>query len=251
MTALLQPFAQDKGIVDRPIMKQLRLSRQESTASVQQQYTAFTDDIWSTSGKPFNTWICTLMCALIKECYTNDSTNNSNSKASAIARQNSSSSSAAAAYSYVYSDVRGVDSFTSSCGAMCEYQAEFAAYLFPAVVYDLIRTNKQSSSSNGSSRRSSVKANKAVQALTEQFSKNIIDTSANSNKQAIQLAIEALNFLRECQVNFTMYYHYQCTACKFVSNTQTYSIYVNVYTHCALCHMVEYVALTCGMCMHY
>jgi hypothetical protein len=215
MIALLQPFAQDKVIVDRPIMKQLRLSRQESTAMIQQQYTAFTDDTWSISGKSFNTWICALMYALIKECYSNDSTNNSN-RAPAIARQNSSSSSTTTAYNYAYSDVKGDDSFISACGSMCAYQAEFAAYLFPAVVYDLIRTNKQSgsssSSSSSSSRRnsSSGDTNKAIQALTEQFSKHIINSSANSNKQAVQLAIEALNFLRECQVSCTEHYCHGC-----------------------------------------
>jgi hypothetical protein len=213
MIALLQPFAQDKVIVDRPIMKQLRLSRQESTALIQQQYTAFTDDTWSTSGKSFNTWICTLMCALIKECYSHDSTNNNSNKAPAIARQNSSSSSTTTAYNYAYSDVKGDDNFISACGTMCEYQAEFAAYLFPAVVYDLIRTKKQSGSSSSSRRHSSGDTNKAIQALTEQFSKHIIDISANSNKQAVQLAIEALNFLRECQVSCMQNHTYLNNGC--------------------------------------
>jgi hypothetical protein len=66
------------------------------------------------------------------------------------------------------------------CGLMCKSKADFAELLFPWIVYDIIVSENS----------------KLCKLLSEKFQLHLLSES-NKNREAIQLTLSTLNFLRK------------------------------------------------------
>eukprot|EP00611_Tribonema_gayanum_P014864 TRINITY_DN2637_c0_g1_i3.p1 TRINITY_DN2637_c0_g1~~TRINITY_DN2637_c0_g1_i3.p1 ORF type:complete len:1520 (-),score=404.55 TRINITY_DN2637_c0_g1_i3:1308-5348(-) len=172
MQQLLQPFTQTDDISSDASARQ----RPSSTAAAPEYLAAFSAELWSTHGKPYTQWVCALAATLLHECFP---------RSSPVSVSNQRSA-------HHGSQVLGTDVVLALCGDMCAACADFAAFLLPAIVFDMARTQGGSARGGG--------ASAAVEVISTCIREHLIcDKDANS--QAVRLGIEVINFLRERQVH--------------------------------------------------
>ncbi|CAM9838669.1 unnamed protein product, partial [Phaeothamnion confervicola] len=114
---------------------------------------AFSEQVWGTSGKTFGRWVRCLTSSLLAECYAEAAEACFTPLAAGIRVAEAPAESVAAAGGSrggggdarnsirwpVQGSIYGRDEFLALCAAMCGRKAAFAAALFPALVYDLVR----------------------------------------------------------------------------------------------------------------
>jgi hypothetical protein len=85
---------------------------------------AWSDNIWSTSGKTYNTWVCNLTYALISSCYNKNTTG-----------------------------IKATDSFIAPLINLCLLRHDFAESVLPLIIYDLLCTCQNSTANENITER--------------------------------------------------------------------------------------------------
>ena len=175
---------------------------------------ALSDEVWTTAGKTFPQWVCGLTSALLLECYA---------RVAFRCFKNASSRSGgedptfpprpAAAREGSQPPLRGQDEMLALCYALCRRKAELAACLFPAIIYDLVRSHDDPERTGGGDGGEG--SNRAATELSAVFRKHLFrlasggGAGAEANPQAVALGVEALNFLRGRQIAAFLRHHRQ------------------------------------------
>lgn len=194
---------------------------------------ALSDEVWTTVGKTFSQWICGLTSTLLLECYAGVSYRCFKTAAASKGGVGDPSFPLRPTASRLESQpppLRGQDEMLALCYALCSRKAELAACLFPAIIYDLVRSHDDptenvntgagaggggGSSSRGGDGGSSGGAtnNRAAIELSVAFRRHLFrvaDGGAQAvNPQAVALGIEVLNFLRGRQISAFLRHHQQ------------------------------------------
>ncbi|CAN0429402.1 unnamed protein product, partial [Discosporangium mesarthrocarpum] len=95
--------------------------------------------------------------------------------------------------------LEGQDEMLSLCFALCKRNAHVAACLFPAIIYDLLRSHEPSSSSKDPYGAEGVQ-NIAKVHLSAAFREHLFREGGQGvEPRAVALAVETLDYLRGCQ----------------------------------------------------
>eukprot|EP00903_Cladosiphon_okamuranus_P016144 g14899.t1 len=179
---------------------------------------ALSDEVWTTAGKTFPQWVCGLTSTLLLECYAgvafrcfrNASKGGGDGEDPTFLPRPQAPTEGLS--SQAPAPLRGQDEMLALCYALCRRKAELAACLFPAILYDLVRSHDDPDGAGAGGGGGDGSSNRAAAELSAAFRKHLFRLAgggAGVNPQAAALGVEALNFLRGRQIAAFLRHHQQ------------------------------------------